>query len=278
MRRSLSIAAPLLLAVQVIGAESPLITPAAREVAFGSIDPSVPPQKIVSVLVKSSAPWTLTVTAAADANPLEAPTPSEAIEIKAAGETWTRLLDGVPLAIHSGDTTNDAAAIVTLELRVKAGLDVRPGRRCVKLRFAALGQEAGADVHVRYEIAPVTRLDDDPRPYESPAVNPARPGLYPYDRHHYLVRSNVPWQIDLLVGTPRSKTTAKELPPRTLVFLTPSGEATPLVPEQPLTIASGNPTTADGAPVDVQLAIRIDDKALAGGEYTADVKVFARAR
>lgn len=277
--RSAPAAAFLLVAFSALAADAPSLTAVTPDVALGTIDPASvgPIEKAASIMVRSSVAWTVTVTAALDANTLTAPS-SDGIEVKTTSGSWLPLLPAVPVAVSSGEPTADEGALVNILLRVKSTIDARPGMRLVTLHFAQPGQETNAVVQLRYEVATFTHLDDDPRPFESPAVNPARPGLYPYDRHHYVVHSNVPWAVDLIVGDVHSKSTANPLPPQTLVLLTLSGEATPVVAGQPLTLATGDATPRDGQPVDVQLAIRVPADGLAGGEYAADVKVVARPR
>ena len=253
------------------------VTPTNPEIAFGAMSAlaPAPPQKSASVLVRSSSPWTLAATLESELGAQLPDIAREQIEIKNVRGEWIPFIAGVPVAIVSGDATPDAGALAAFELRVRPASNSTPGPRRFQLRFAAQGAAAGAATRLTYEILPTTQLDADPRPFESPAVNPARPGIYPYDRHRYIIRSNVPWAVELTVTELKSRGSSIALPPNTLVVVGKKGEVLPIVAGQPLTIEAGEPTASDGLPVEVQLAVRIDDGVLAGGEYTADIKVIA---
>lgn len=272
--------ATLLVAMTAIAATASdfNVTPTNPEIAFGAMSPLVaaPPQKSASVLVRSNTPWTLSVALEPELG-AEVPDMSrEQIEIRNARTDWTPLIPGVPVAVLSGDGTPEAGVLAAMELRIRPVGNSTPGRRRFLLRIASAGTAPGTVMRLTYEILPTTQLDADPRPFESPAVNPARAGLYPYDRHRYIIRSNVPWALELMVTELKSRGSSVALPPNTLVVVGKGGEVLPIVAGQPLTIEAGQPTGREGLPVEVQLAIRIDDAALTGGEYAADIKVVAR--
>jgi hypothetical protein len=272
-----TIAAVILCVLPAVVSADINITPTAMEIAFGPIDVrgTAPQQKTAAVLVRSSAPWSLTATLEAAPGIELVDLMREQIEVKWSRSDWLPMMAGVPVIVAAGDATSDAGVLSAMEFRVKPVGNGSPGERRFQVRFASPGGTTGPAVWLTYEILPVTELVADPRPFESPAVNPARPGLYPYDRHRYIIRSNVPWTVEVTVTELRSRGSSIALPPNTLVVVGKGGEILPILAGQRLTVEAGGRTTREGLPVEIQLAIRIDDAALVGGDYTADIKVSA---
>lgn len=273
-QRAFFAAVLLIGAMRVVAAETTTsLTPVSVDLSFGKLVPEVPPTpRIAGVLIRSSGPWTLTAVFEGHANSVEAR--RDEIEMRTVGGSWVRLVDGIPVRVAAGEATSDAGAVVHVEIQVKPSAESPFGRRKGTLRFSMGGLQVTA-IPLSYEIDLWSRLDTDPRPFDSPAINPARAGLYPYDRRHYLARSNVPWIVEMVITEFKSKRSSTELPPQTMVLLQDGADPQPIVAGQPIVIARGAPTAA-GVVIDLQLAIKIDDQALAGGEYSADLNVVIR--
>ena len=275
MRRALLAAAVLVTATQV-GAVQPVssLTPIAVDLSFGKVLPDgVSVARPASVLIRTPESWVLTATLDSRAPALDMR--RDEIELRVGDATWVRLIEGLPVRVAAGEGTTDAGVVVHAEVRVKPSAESQPGRRKATLQFSIGGAQRSTAIPISYEIERWSRLEADPRPFDSPAINPARAGLYPYDRRLYLARSNVPWVVELVITEFKSKGNTAILPPDTIVLLRDGRDPQPIAAGQPVIVGRGAPT-ATGAVIDLQLAIRIDNEALVGGEYAADLNVVIR--
>lgn len=242
-----------------------------------STSPPQIPEGQIQVLMNSDVPWTLLVSAERDgaANPIDS---SDVFEIRLPGRAWTRMRMQLPFPMATGASTPPGGDPLVLEVRATATMDSPPGARRVKLRFSLQGEVDSRTVSIGYYVPAVTKLSDDFRPFTSPALDPSRRGIYPYEQRTYLVISNVPWVLEAtLLDTPKTRTGSMTLPQRSLVVVDPGGSARALIPNVPLNIASGGPTGPRPQSLQLQLAVKIDDELLVGGEYVTQVVVAARA-
>jgi hypothetical protein len=246
------------------------ITAAPERIDLGSVAPGHTSLELtVFITVRAEGDWSVSGSLEPDEQqPLY--TIRERVEARAINAPWTALPPGVRTPLCSGN----AAAPFPVQLRVRAGGDALPGERHLVLRLGPLVD--GPVVRLTYVVENYTRLSVDPRAFASPAVDPGRPGVYPYEAHRYVVTSNVPWRVEVAIGSPKSKG-PEELPSQALVIVAVDGTATPLVIDQPTVIAQGGPTGSEGVAVDLRLGVRVDARGLAGGEYVAPLNVFARA-
>ena len=219
--------------------------------------------------IESDGDWALPVALEADERqPLDATQLRERIEVRALTSPWTALSANTPAVVCGGGS---AITSVTVFIRVVSQIDSLPGERHLRLRFG-LG-DAGV-VRLSYSVQAVTALETDPRAFDSPRIDPGRPGTYPFDVHRYVVRSNVPWRVELSIGTPKANG-VNALPSQSLVVVAADGSTKPLLPEQQYVVAAGQPTGTDGEVVEVRLAVRVGEDGLASGDYNAPISVTA---
>jgi hypothetical protein len=91
------------------------------------------------------------------------------------------------------------------------------------------------------------------------------------------VNSNVAWVAEVTLNSPAiAKNQTTILPDHALVVVDPGGVARPLIPNQPLVIASGEATGQRARSFPFQLAVRVDDGVLAAGDYSTQLLVNVR--
>ncbi len=253
-------------------------------VDLGSVRPSVdgiaapePRSAPIPLLIQSSSPWSLTATLESNSAATQLLPDGDRIEIRPAGRVWTRLQLSLPIPLASGGETGPAGDSIPLEVRVISTLDSPPGSRHVRIRFAIASDSNTGFADVSYAVPVVTQLNDDLTPFVSPRVNPARPGLYPYEIRTYQVVSNVPWVVEATLSAPAiAQASAATLPQNTLVITNETGVAQPLVPNEPVAIASGGASGQQPRSVQLRLAVKVDDAVLPAGDYSGQLSLSIR--
>ena len=118
------------------------------------------------------------------------------------------------------------------------------------------------------------RLTRDPHPFESPDVDPTRPGHYEYAPRQYRVKANVEWALEVSIGAELMRDGAVQPLGGELLFVRAiDGSAQPLrVEGPPVIVASGDPTGEKDAAAEVRLSVRTRGVE-PGGEYGGAIEL-----
>ncbi len=249
----------------------------------------------VNLVLRCARPWELRVVAQGGFAPFAAgpEIPAGRLFCHLAGEsTWWALSSAEPKLIAQGGPTLGQWRTLSLDLRLEPSWEDRAGsyRGALRIEVYVEGRCLAAQtVTISFDIAPaialetsVARLDigrveseHTPAalgvPFEALAslttneliervgvlASKALPGAF-----RAKVRSNAPWVVKARVARPfevvesAASGPARQLPARRVSVRCGAGQFIPLSEEEPIVVASGGPTGADG--VEVSLDVRVE--------------------
>lgn len=263
--------------------KGPAVTILSRAVDFGAVHFDATDLSIsrFSLLVRSSSPWALSVlrdvapsAVIPDATPIGE---RDSLLVRDERSAYQRLLVGVPIAIATGGVTSAAGEMINIDLRLEPSFETATGTHVGQIRFLINGEIVRTAVPVAYSIAPVTKLLNEPEPFNSPLIDPTEASIYRFAPHTYVVKSNVNWVLEVsLASPPQMNGSSERLTSDSLVLLTDSGIQNLDGAGRRLVVASGGPTSAEGRAVELRLGLRIAGSEV-GGTYSAEISVTPRA-
>ena len=213
--------------------------------------------QIVRVNLDSNEPADLTMTLRLDDPTVASSRSTSDLLVRRRGEEWRPLVDGIPMLFVANDDANRQQMIV-FELKATPLWSSAPALKEGTLLFSLNGIPLG-ETRIQWKIDSALVLTADTRPFDSPQIDPTRPGEYLYPSRLYRVRANVPWRLYGSVQAQLMREGAAEsLRDKVLAVRGIDGVHHPFVPDgEPVLIAAGEPTGEKETPVEILLSIRM---------------------
>ncbi|MGC8722962.1 MAG: hypothetical protein ACP5VF_03715 [Acidobacteriota bacterium] len=282
---SVLLLAPAALKAGTGGATLTVTTAAAT---FGPLDPSLPTAGapvLLTALVSAGEAWSVSLlytpglsapASLARLRRAQAVTSGGALplQVNGPGGSWQPLPPGTAVPVASGGATGGQALPLTLMLQAQPTFDLPAGDYAGTLTFLLNGAPVQPTVSLTAQVPPVAQLSPDPRPFTlTRPPDPARPSTIPFEPRLYRILSNVPWQLTAtLKGPLQQPGSPLALVPASFAWQPPSGPAQPLLPNQPLTVASGPMTGQAGQTVSLTFTYTVTGLVVAG-DYQGEIAV-----
>lgn len=260
-------------------------------VRIDTVDPRLaqPAGGELRALVRSRVPWEISLSrrvggpafANAGGSPSAAGAasgpPADELSVRTASGLTCRVPASGPVSVAAGGPTPAEGTVVSVLLAANVKLDSPPGARQAWFDVLLNGKPAGAGAALSYDVPHVLDLVPDARPFQlAKAPDPTRPGTWPFEKRTYRVVSNVPWVVEVaLNAAPTESVAGRALRQNAMVVLGAGQVKAPLVPGQPVAVASGDATGGDGTGVDVELGLVVSGGEIEGA-YSTAVSVTAR--
>ncbi len=243
---------------------SPTVTLLTSMIDLGKIAPSAPAVAASSqgnavVRVTSDRYWQLAMVRDPDSV-------GDEIALSSDGAVWTISNPGLLVPLATGTATPPEGFLVNARLRVTPTFDMHPGRRQYSFSLMLNGQRVDPPVRLNFEISPTVTFEEDNGRFAVTADRPSERRDYDFNPRTYIVRSNVPWVLEI---APQTSSPA----PYTVEALDEDGSLKPLT--HLIIVARGQATGRSGASIPVRLRLKLAEVAEAGA-YSTNIDVRAR--